>query len=48
MWDAWGGDAGFSWSRKIVEREKKMNKEIFSGFGADHTKSSSLSNVFNS
>lgn len=22
MWDAWGGDAGFSWSRKIVEREK--------------------------
>lgn len=22
MWDAWGGDAGFSWSRKIVEREQ--------------------------
>lgn len=22
MWDAWGGDAGFSWSRSIVEREK--------------------------
>lgn len=22
MWDAWGGDAGYSWSRKIVEREK--------------------------
>ncbi len=22
MWLAWGGDAGFSWSRKIVEREK--------------------------
>ena len=22
MWDAWGGDAGFSWSRRIVEREK--------------------------
>jgi hypothetical protein len=22
MWDAWGGDAGFSWSRTIVEREK--------------------------
>ena len=21
MWDAWGGDAGFSWSRKIVQRE---------------------------
>jgi hypothetical protein len=24
MWDAWGGDAGFSWSRGIVEREKKF------------------------
>jgi len=21
MWDAWGGDGGFSWSRSIVERE---------------------------
>ena len=28
MWDAWGGDAGFSWSRKIVEREKNMKKSI--------------------
>ena len=26
MWDAWGGDAGFSWSRKIAEREKNMKK----------------------
>lgn len=26
MWDAWGGDAGFSWSRKIVEREKNVKK----------------------
>lgn len=28
MWDAWGGDAGFSWSRKIAgrEREKKIWK----------------------
>jgi hypothetical protein len=26
MWLAWGGDAGYSWSRKIVEREKNMNK----------------------
>lgn len=46
MWEAWGGDAGFSWSRKIVEREKKMNKEIFSGFGKDHSKSTSFSEVF--
>lgn len=28
MWDAWGGDAGFSWSRKIVEREKNMKKSF--------------------
>ena len=30
MWLAWGGDAGFSWSRKIVEREKNksMKKAI--------------------
>jgi hypothetical protein len=26
MWDAWGGDAGFSWSRKVVEREKNVKK----------------------
>ena len=23
MWDAWGGDAGYSWSRTIVNRMKK-------------------------
>ena len=28
MWLAWGGDAGFSWSRKIVNREKKMKKNL--------------------
>lgn len=26
MWLAWGGDAGFSWSRAIVNRAKKVNK----------------------
>lgn len=26
MWLAWGGDAGYSWSRKIVNREKNMKK----------------------
>jgi hypothetical protein len=46
MWDAWGGDAGFSWSRKIVERAKRMDKEIFSGFGQDQTKSTSFNSVF--
>ena len=28
MWLAWGGDAGFSWSRKIVNREKSMKKSL--------------------
>jgi len=28
MWLAWGGDAGFSWSRRIVEREKNMKKSL--------------------
>ena len=28
MWNAWGGDAGYAWSRAIVEREKnKIEKE---------------------
>ena len=31
MWLAWGGDAGFSWSRKIVNKEKNMNKSMFEG-----------------
>jgi len=29
MWLAWGGDAGFSWSRSIVEREKKKSDTIW-------------------
>lgn len=28
MWLAWGGDAGFSWSRKIVNSQKDMKKSI--------------------
>lgn len=28
MWLAWGGDAGFSWSRKIVNKEKNMKKSF--------------------
>jgi hypothetical protein len=28
MWLAWGGDAGFSWSRKIVNKEKTMKKNL--------------------
>jgi len=30
MWDAWGGDAGFSWSRAIVERNKTNKFDMFS------------------
>ena len=26
MWDAWGGDAGFRWSRAIVNRAKKQSE----------------------
>jgi hypothetical protein len=37
MWDAWGGDAGFSWSRGIVERMR--DKALFADFGKDYTKS---------
>lgn len=32
MWDAWGGDAGFTWSRNIVERE---TKKIWEGSAFD-------------
>jgi hypothetical protein len=35
MWLAWGGDAGFSWSRSIVNRE--ADKMIFANFGKEIT-----------
>lgn len=35
MWLAWGGDAGFSWSRGIVNRMK--DKALFAGFGTDYS-----------
>jgi hypothetical protein len=31
MWLAWGGDAGFAWSRRIVNAEK--DKSLFADFG---------------
>ena len=40
MWDAWGGDAGFSWSRGIVNRMK--DKALFADFGKDYTQSERL------
>ena len=36
MWDAWGGDAGFSWSRAIVNRES--DKALFADFGKDYSR----------
>ncbi len=44
MWLAWGGDAGFSWSRRIVESEK--NKALFADFGKDYTKAQRLTELF--
>jgi hypothetical protein len=29
MWLAWGGDAGFAWSRSIVEREKAKTQKVW-------------------
>lgn len=44
MWDAWGGDAGFSWSRSIVERNR--DKALFADFGKDYTRTTQLSEIF--
>jgi len=44
MWDAWGGDAGFSWSRKIAERE--ADKALFSNFGKDLTNVERMTHIF--
>jgi hypothetical protein len=44
MWDAWGGDAGFSWSRAIVQRE--MDKVLFQGFAKDFTQTQRLTHIF--
>jgi len=35
MWDAWGGDAGFSWSRAITQREKKKLEKVWQGTAFD-------------
>ena len=29
MWDAWGGDAGFAWSRRIVEADKRKTEKLW-------------------
>lgn len=43
MWDAWGGDAGFSWSRAIVKRNE--DKALFGNFGKDWTKAERLTEI---
>lgn len=37
MWLAWGGDAGYAWSRRIAQRES--DKALFADFGKDYTRS---------
>ena len=44
MWSAWGGDAGFAWSRAIVKRNEE--KALFADFGKDYTKAQRLTEVF--
>jgi hypothetical protein len=44
MWDAWGGNAGFAWSRAIVNRMK--DKALFADFGKDYTRSRRLPELF--
>jgi hypothetical protein len=44
MWLAWGGDAGFSWSRRIVQRE--MDKALFADFGKDYTKPTAITTIW--
>jgi len=38
MWLAWGGDAGYSWSRGIVEREKKKADNTWAGSAFSYRK----------
>lgn len=44
MWDAWGGDAGFSWSRSIVRRNEE--KSLFADFAKDYTRAEQLTEIF--
>ena len=41
MWDAWGGDSGFTWSRAIATRE--ADKALFADFGKDYSDQGQLS-----
>ena len=48
MWLAWGGDAGFSWSRRIVnaEKDKAMFADTFSAISKTSKKSRGSGSVF--
>ena len=48
MWLAWGGDAGYSWSRRIVnaEKDKKMFSNIFSVIDKTNKNTRGSGNVF--
>ena len=43
MWLAWGGDAGFAWSRSIVNREK--DKALFSDFGKNINRTTRITTI---
>ena len=44
MWNAWGGDAGFAWSRSIVKRNE--DKALFADFGKDFTRAQRMPEIF--
>ena len=44
MWLAWGGDAGYSWSRGIADKER--DKALFAGFGKDYSKAIQMTDIF--
>jgi len=44
MWLAWGGDAGYSWSRRIVNAEK--DKALFANFAKTHNRVTQLTEMF--
>ena len=46
MWNAWGGDAGFSWSRAIVNRTKESSN-IFMDFGKFVGVAETVTTIFN-
>lgn len=44
MWLAWGGDAGYAWSKRIVQAE--MDKALFINFGRDFSNVQQLTHIF--